>query len=350
MGTLALVLAVLLFLAFGWAFWRNTRPDGASRRWRLVLLVLQLVVAFLVATDLLVLVAVQVAFVLPDRKAFAWIGGQAVATVAAFLFLAFTRTFVPLPGLSHLPVPVSVGLTGLYHLIWQTFAFCAGYMAVTEARSRQELARVNAELQATHGLLADSHRLAERVRIARELHDTLGHHLTVLSVSLELAKQLADGKVAEAVREAQEVTRLLLFDVREVVSSLREERDLGLRTALEALVAGTPNPRVHLTLPDDLGIEDPAKAHALFRCAQEVLTNAVRHSQADNVWIDFTPKDSGVMLFARDDGRGVPEVTLGHGLTGMRERIEALGGRLKLDSGAEKGFAIAAWIPRRKAL
>jgi signal transduction histidine kinase len=234
-------------------------------------------------------------------------------------------------------------------LVWQAFAFCSGYLVVHERQASDELARANAELRATQELLAESRRLAERVQISRELHDTLGHHLTVLSLNLEIAKQVSEGKAKEAVEEAQAVTRLLLADVRGVVSDLREERaadpGMDLRHALETLVAGTPSPQVHLAIADGVEVRDPARGHILLRCVQEAITNAARHARARHLWIEVAADGDGLALRVRDDGRGAREVRPGNGLTGMRERVEGAGGRLEIDPGPGRGLALSAWLP-----
>ncbi|HEY9422348.1 MAG TPA: sensor histidine kinase, partial [Thermoanaerobaculia bacterium] len=189
----------------------------------------------------------------------------------------------------------------------------------------------------------------ERLQISRELHDTLGHHLTVLSVNLDLAQRLTDGKAAEPVREAHGIARLLLAEVREVVGSLREDRSVDLRRAIETLIAGTPEPRVHLDFPEDLGIPDPVRAHALFRCVQEAVTNAVRHAGARNLWIELAHENGGIVLRARDDGRGSAAVQAGNGLRGMRERLEESGGSLEIASEPGQGFCLRCWMPLLEA-
>lgn len=141
------------------------------------------------------------------------------------------------------------------------------------------------------------------------------------------------------------MTRLLLSDVREVVSSLREDRPVDLRRALETLAAGTPEPRVHLSFPENLEIRDPSQANALFRCAQEAITNSVRHARARNLWIELKKEEDGIALRARDDGRGTAAVQAGNGLQGMRERLEEIGGRLEIESWPGQGFALRAWTP-----
>jgi signal transduction histidine kinase len=337
--------AVVIFLVLGWAFWRDTLEPVAPARGKIALLAVQILLTSLFARDLSPLVAAQIPFVLLPRPAFLCIAIHSALLVAFTLPFAGTANFYLLPGISHLPLPLGVSLTFLSVLSRQAFSFCIGYMAASEARSRGELARVNVELLATQEMLADSSRLAERLEIARELHDSLGHHLTVLSVNLELAKQLAAGRAAEPVQEAQAVTRLLLADVREVVSSLREDRTLDLRHALAILAAGTPEPRVHLTIPEELRLDDPARAHALFRCVQEILTNTVRHARARNLWLEVAVEEGGLTLTARDDGRGTADVEPGNGLRGMRERLAEVGGWLEIDSRPGAGFSLHAWLP-----
>jgi signal transduction histidine kinase len=344
-------LLAVIYLAFGLAFWWSIRAPGSLPPWvGAVLVGAQIVLALMLVTDLLALVAVAIPFVLPGRKAFIWITIQAVLMASLAVLLQGTSSIELMSGLSHLPRSMVVVVTILYVLSFQALAFSLGYIAASEGRRGRELERVNAELQATQELLADSSRMAERLQISRELHDTLGHHLTVLSVNLELAKQTVEGRAAEPVQEAQAVTRLLLSDVREVVSSLREDRPVDLRRALETLAAGTPEPRVHLSLPEPLEIRDPSQAHALFRCVQEAITNAVRHSRARNLWIELEKEENGIALRARDDGRGTVSVRAGNGLQGMRERLEEIGGRLEIESRPGQGFSLRAWTPLQEGM
>jgi signal transduction histidine kinase len=345
------ILSTLIYLAFGLAFWLSTRAPGSLPSWAGDALVgAQIVLGMMIVEDMLFLVAVVIPFVLPDRRAFIWITIQVALTAGMVALLAGTSWFEPTEGLSHLAWPAVVILTILDTLALQAFAFSLGYIAASEVRRGHELARVNAELQATQELLADSSRMAERLQISRELHDTLGHHLTVLSVNLELVKQTVEGRATEPVQEAQAVTRLLLSDVREVVSTLRDDRSVDLRRALETLVAGTRKPRVLLSFPESLEIRDPSQAHALFRCAQEAITNAVRHAQARNLWIELGKEEDGIVLRARDDGRGAAAVRAGNGLQGMRERLEEIGGRLEIESRPGQGFSLRAWTPAKEGM
>jgi len=83
-----------------------------------------------------------------------------------------------------------------------------------------------------------------------------------------------------------------------------------------------------------------------MRCAQEAVTNAVKHAEASNLWLQVTPDGQGVRLVARDDGSARPTASSpGSGLLGMRERVESLGGRLAVQARAGLGFTIDAWLP-----
>jgi signal transduction histidine kinase len=235
-------------------------------------------------------------------------------------------------------------LTVLSVLAWQGLAFAAGWIAATESRGRRELARVNAELLATQELLADSSRLAERLHISRELHDSLGHHLAALSVNLELAGHLVEGRAAVPVKEAHTLARLLLGEVREVVGALRESRTLNLPHALRTLAGGIGDLHIHIMAPDDLEVSDPAQAHALFRCAQEAITNTLKHAQARNLWIELAQDAAGLTVGIRDDGRGCSSLIPGNGLRGMQERLAELGGGLEIENQGP-GFALCARLP-----
>jgi signal transduction histidine kinase len=235
-------------------------------------------------------------------------------------------------------------LSALAYTGFQLFAFGASRLAVREAEARQELVRVHAELLAARELSADSTRTAERLRIARELHDALGHHLSALSLQLELARHLADGRAKEPVEQAHAVTKELLSELRSVVSSMREDAALDLAGALRTLVAGILHPRVHLEVHGNLQVE-AALAHTIFRCVQEALTNVVRHAGAENVYLTIEARGEAVTVTARDDGRGAAEIRPGHGLSGLRERIEGMGGKFEIEARPGAGLTLRALLP-----
>lgn len=256
--------------------------------------------------------------------------------------LGLVPVFATLPDSSWL---TSLLYFGLY-LGYSSFTFVLSLVARREADSRAELRQLNSELRATRELLAESSRIAERVRIARDLHDVVGHHLTALSLNLETATHLVDGKALEHVERCRSLAKLLLTDVREVVGQMREGDELNLSEALKRLVEGLPAPAVHLNLPEDFAVRDPRRAQVIMRCVQEIITNTVRHARARNLWIDFEEAPDGLTLSARDDGHGGDAgMSPGHGLTGMSERLAQLGGRLNWETGDGRGFRLRAWLP-----
>ncbi|WP_330970580.1 sensor histidine kinase, partial [Lysobacter sp. A3-1-A15] len=112
------------------------------------------------------------------------------------------------------------------------FVFVTSFVAREQSLAQEEQRRLNAELRATRALLAESARVNERTRISRELHDLLGHHLTALSLNLEVAGHLSQGRARDHVQQAHTLARLLLTDVREAVSQLRDTGSIDLAAAL----------------------------------------------------------------------------------------------------------------------
>jgi signal transduction histidine kinase len=188
--------------------------------------------------------------------------------------------------------------------------------------------------------------MSERLRISRELHDLLGHHLTALSLNLEVAGHLAEGKALDHVRQSHTLAKLLLTDVREAVSEMREERGIDLGSAVRVLAEGVPALEVELDLPERLHIDDPERAQVMLRCTQEIITNAVRHAGANRLRLTIAQDPTELRLQARDDGRGCSSAPVaGNGLRGMRERLSACGGRLDITTAPGQGFALDVRIP-----
>lgn len=239
-------------------------------------------------------------------------------------------------------------LQGGAYLSFMAFAHLMTRAGLREADARAELSRRNAELRATRRLLAEHERVGERLRISRDLHDLLGHRLTALILNLDVAGRTEGDASREALARADGLARSLLDAVREAVRTVRADDALDVASALRSMVEDVPDPDVRLRLPEHLELADPRAAHALLSCLQEVVTNAVRHADARHLWIDVRQDHDGVTLDARDDGRGAngrPEA--GTGLRGMRERFEALGGRIEVTRAARPGFAVRAFLPAR---
>lgn len=335
------------YLAFGLVFWFLTHdmgarnPSGLRRLVQILLLLvlnlLAIAVGWLSQSGLCALLLVVVSVALP------WI-----------LNLQVGVAWMVLQNFSLLPLFASWPNYSLSQAIWQaamylgisTTTFVTSMIAWQQAEAREEQRRLNAELRATRALLAESSRLGERMRISRELHDLVGHHLTALSLNLEVASHLVSGQAQEHVRQAQSVARLLLSDVREVVSQLREDDSIDLTAALHALVEGVPGLQIHLDLPARFTVDDPRRAQLLLRCAQEIITNTVRHAGARNLWLAFErTSDRRLAIHARDDGHGSAQLKHGNGLSGMQERLSQFGGQLDIATAKDQGFALDAWLP-----
>jgi signal transduction histidine kinase len=308
-----------------------------TSRWRGYLLLIQSASAlylvwlypnFLV-TALLVVVAWQIAWSTSLRNA---IGAVAVQSLA----LAAMKCVDQADGMSLLVFMSTCG--------FELFAVSAAHLARSEADARHHLTRANAELRATHALLAETTRMAERLKISRDLHDVLGHNLTSMAVHLDVADRLAQGMCVEHVRCARQIAATLLSQVREVVSQIRVQ-PVDLRATLRSITDGLAGLRVNLSMPDELTALDPARADAVLRCVQELITNTLRHAQARVLLIEIRQSpDGSVCIAARDDGHG-GEFVEGYGLAGMRERFELLGGKLVVTSAVGQGFSIEGQLP-----
>lgn len=282
---------------------------------------------------ILVLICASVlAWVLPLGLGFTWV---------LLLNLSMIPIFLQRPGFSLLDALLQDGL----YLSLSMLAFTTSYVAQRQTQSREELRVVNSELRATQLLLAEGERAGERLRISRELHDVVGHHLTALSLNLEVASHLVSGKALDHVKQAQAVSKQLLADVRQVVSALRGSDTVDLDRTLRELVASAPAPHIHLHLPEPFKLGDARRAQVLVRLTQEILTNTMRHAKARNLWLDYTQTEDMVELVARDDGRGSSEIKAGNGLTGMRERLEVFGGSLDIETRPGYGFVVLARLP-----
>lgn len=235
-------------------------------------------------------------------------------------------------------------LSALAYFAFQLFSSFTARIAHEERDAKQALAEANAELRVATELLDMSSRAEERLRIARDLHDLIGHHLTALSLNLEVASHLADGTAREHVEKSKALTKLLLADVRDVVSRLRENEPVDLAASLRSLIDVVAVPAIQVDATG-VAVMNPALAETALRAAQEIVTNAVRHSGARNLWLKVAHVDHALAIDARDDGIGTDRVQFGNGLTGMRERVAHAGGTLEVQSMRGRGFEVHIRLP-----
>jgi signal transduction histidine kinase len=230
-------------------------------------------------------------------------------------------------------------------------------------QTSQERGRLIAELQATKKELelaqqreAELAVLRERERLARDLHDSLGHTLVALSVQLEAIQRLYRVDPAQAsaqVDEMKALTRSSMDSLRRSLAGLRSPGlgDSALRPALQALCVDfgeRTGADVACQIDEATDHLRPALAEALWRVTQEALTNIEKHAQARRVRLTLSCKPSSVLLEITDDGVGLPPGAASgpnrFGLRGMRERVEGLGGTLTL-SGTGDGTVVQARLP-----
>jgi signal transduction histidine kinase len=236
-------------------------------------------------------------------------------------------------------------------------------LRLKEQQARERAERLTAELEQANAQLAayatQAEELAmtqERNRLAREIHDSLGHVLTTVNVQIEAARVVMGSDPAralDAMIKAQELTQKGLARVRESVAALRESpvRNRPLHEAIASLVRETQSSGIitEFEVVGDTRALEHKVALALYRAAQEGLTNVRRHARASrvDVRLDFQPAE--VRLQVRDNGVGAADTGGGFGLLGIRERMQLLGGSLEIQTGAGNGFCLTASVPTSDA-
>jgi signal transduction histidine kinase len=218
-------------------------------------------------------------------------------------------------------------------------------VAVREREARRRVEQLSAEV-------ADLAAANERNRLAREIHDTLGHYLTVIHVQLEAARAVTPTDPERgllAIARAQTLARDGLAAVRQSVKALRDHTPVqSVADQIRALAGAVRDESLGVEVTVT-GVERPVRpaiALALHRAALEALTNVRRHAGASRADVHLRFDDAGrVSLTVTDNGAGAATVEGGYGLVGLRERAEDLGGRLRWDTGPGRGFAVTLELP-----
>ena len=325
------------FLVFGAAFWIATTPDARRlRAWLGVQLLAAVAAVFAVPATSTFVLAVIVATQLP-----------AAFSLRTCIGIVLAQTIVIAAAYRAASPAMLVTLGGVYGG-FQLFGLFTAWVMQREQRARLELSAAHAQLLSTRELLADRVRRSERDRLAGDLHDLLGHDLVALRVNLEAARR-HEGDIARGhLDQAHELAGRMLTDVRDLVRATRPT-EIDLPAALRELARGVPRPHVELDIEEPLGLTDPDVAEVALRCAQEALTNAMRHSDASNLWIGVRREPHKLIVTARDDGRGAgPEFVPGSGLEGMQRRAARLGGKVTAGDLPEGGFRVLLEVPVRK--
>jgi two-component system sensor histidine kinase DesK len=185
--------------------------------------------------------------------------------------------------------------------------------------------------------------LAERERISRDLHDLLGHTLSVIALKSELASRLAHSdptRAADEIREVERVSREALSEVRSAVEGYRGR---GLSGELHSVARALESSGVRL-VASMADTRMPARHESVLALAlREAVTNVVRHARAKTCWVSLRDDEDQLVLTVRDDGVGGTP-TAGHGMTGMRERVAALGGSVAADG--TDGMCLIVTVPK----
>jgi len=281
---------------------------------------------------LLVLVAAQLAALRDRRLAVSML---VLANGALFAWLYQSQ-----------PTPKATQL-GLAYIAFELFAAFVTRAAYTAQESRHAMLRTNRELRAARALVAEGARAQERLRLSRELHDVGGHKLTALKLQLSLETRTQAASASGTLRQCLTLADELLSDIRMVVSALRMEDTIDLRTALLALNPAVASVSVNFNVEPGAVVADIAKAEALLRCAQEGLTNALRHGAATEILVTLSRNERELVLSVEDNGAGLQShvPTTGNGLRGLRERLEEFQGAVSLDRRTPRGCILRAVLP-----
>ena len=228
--------------------------------------------------------------------------------------------------------------------------------AITERhRIEEELRMASQANRELNSYLALSEKIAEdreRKRIAREIHDTLGHALTGISAGIDAVKVLVDIDTNRAKEQLNNVSVVVRDGIRDVRGSLNKMRPGALEnnTLKEALIKiireyeAISNLEIHLHYEWDNIDLDIAKEDIVFRVIQESITNSVRHGHAKTIWIELLEEEEAYVMNIQDDGIGFDELHYGYGLKQMQERLMIIGGSVRFEN--RDGFYTYIEIPK----
>ncbi|NJO28605.1 MAG: sensor histidine kinase [Richelia sp. SL_2_1] len=240
-----------------------------------------------------------------------------------------------------IPVNLVVGIS--YYLVVCVFVIMFCYIARAEQKSRRKAEKLAQEVEALASKL-------ERHRIARDIHDSLGHSLTTLDVQLELANTLAKRQPENALQTLETCKQLssqCLVEVRRAVRTMRDST-FNLNEALQTLVEQVQqNQSLQISLEIKLPNLPLQTAHQLYCIAKEGLTNIQKNASASQVILRGETKFNNIVLEIIDNGKGfnLNSPHTGFGLKGMQERVDVLAGEMIINSKEMKGTHIQVLIP-----
>jgi signal transduction histidine kinase len=287
-----------------------------------------------------------------------WQAGMIMNRWQAILFCA-TQSLLTLVLLEHvLPPEHLLPYSGVI-FGFQLFGLSAAAIARSEAEARAELATALQELGNAQRLIVVNAKSEERLRISRDLHDELGHGLTALAMTLAANESRSSASAPQRQPELADATALaseLLTRLRTVVTEMRGtvSTHFAIDAALNELVASSLHKSLHVTLNlDNLGLPvSRERGETILRLVQEAMTNAAKHAVDINspretrLNVDIRRDEADtISIVVADDGRGTTVAIPGSGLSGMQERLAALGGSCQFLSKDGEGFRIVATLP-----
>lgn len=231
---------------------------------------------------------------------------------------------------------VEAMLFASFHL----FSYVVSHRMQQERTAKEQAQLANSQLLATQSLLGQSVSRQERLLLARELHDDVGHQLTSLIVNLDVARRTAQEPLKSQLQQSYTLARETLEKIRTLVSDKRTEQSLDLEAVLTELIHHVP--RVHITLQFNAHpvLQSLSHAHCILRVCQECITNTLKHSNATQVNIEFGPSiNAEFQMKIYDNGTAAPLSEPGNGLRGLQERVAELGGQFDWHN-SPKGFIV----------
>ena len=342
-------------------------PLVLRRRWPSAMLILQTLIYMPLVWLGWEIYVIQIMIFLSFYSVGAWDANRKRAfwtrlVVIIIMFGSIAATFIVYGGLY---IELG-GVTGLIATLAIQYVVNIGYFggawffgnrAWNSALEREALERAHADIRGQQAIIADQAVDLERIRIARELHDVVAHHVSAMGVQAGAARRVMsrDAEQAEqSLRLVESSAREAIDELRAMVTTLRSDGStnapLPTLAELDALIdhAAQNGQRVTLERIADLPPVSPAAELTLYRVAQEGLTNARKHAgDRATVIVRLRGVEDGIELEVSDSGRAGMQHSngTGHGLVGMRERVQAVGGRLEHGPKSGGGWMVRAWVP-----
>jgi signal transduction histidine kinase len=338
-----------------WEYWRY--GDATPQRLRVIVLLASLILVELVVQIGQFGLAAFLYVVIPLRAALGF--GQKAGIIAGIgisLLYILKQILVPAP----LAENISSAILFATAVV---FALTLARMTILERRGREHAESLLAALKQSHAELAayasqsaELATTAERNRLARDIHDSLGHYLTAINIQLEKAnafQHINPHESHQAILSSKRMASEALEDVRHSVGFLRTTtRDLSLTSMIERLAQGWESSVLTIIIEDDVDILLLPARLVLFRAAQEGLTNIRRHADATQVRLVVQCTSDQTVLEITDNGIGfdphLQAAAPGYGLAGLRERVALLGGQITLESQIGQGTHMRVVIPVRE--